>query len=557
MRFGVQLFGPGNFCRSNPDLFFKALSECHYQLIEPCVWLIEVPEDAKVYPIWTIDEMTTYKPLFEKYKLKIRSCHIFTGIQNVQNDSEIKQLSSKIQKIHDDFGITDFIFAGHSETTKEGCQIYSEKLKKLSNSISNDSIRLVLHNNCDESVAKIDGQSAFEFLLKNCEGRIKAQVDVGWLFYGQIDVESFLWRNKELIVSLHYKDFAKKDDGKLEETVVGNGLVDVKSCFQFCRAMGLPQYVDIDKYEEGQVVKILEDVKSLFDGLTQIRDNTESILCIFNTVTNEVKKLREFDFVIEAPNWLKDGDTIIYNSEGHIYKYSISDDKEEMIQTGQCNNCNNDHVPSPDCKQIAVSHSKPGTWISKIYIVPIEGGEPKLITPNAPSFLHGWSHDGSEMAYCAFRECEGKLAVDVWSIPVHGGDERQLTKNCGFNDGPEYDPDGKHIWFNSTRTGLMQIWRMMRNGSDQQQMTFEEQNNWFGHVSPDGKKVVNLAYSKDGLDAHEHLPNMNVSLWMMDYDGKNRKKILDFFGGQGSINVNSWSPDSKQFAFVSYELKHK
>ena len=130
-------------------------------------------------------------------------------------------------------------------------------------------------------------------------------------------------------------------------------------------------------------------------------------------------------------------------------------------------------------------------------------------------------------------------------------------KNACFNDGPEYQPDGNKIWFNSTRTGLMQIWKMERDGKNQAQVTFEEQNNWFAHISPDGQKVVNLAYTKDGLDANEHLPNMNVSLWLMNIDGKERSKIMDLFGGQGSINVNSWSPDSKKFAFVSYELHHK
>lgn len=399
--------------------------------------------------------MTSYKPFFEKYHLKILSCHIFSGIEHIKKDSEIMELSSKMQKLHNEFGITDFVIAGHSETTKNGCQIYSEKLKKLANQINDESVHITLHNGYDESVAKIDGQSAFEFLLKSCKGRVKAQIDVGWLFYGNEDVETFLWRNKDLIVSLHYKDFDKKDDGKLEETVVGNGLVDVKSCFQFARAMELPQYIDIDKYEEGKTIKILGDVKSLF-----------------NIETNEVRKIHEFDCIIEAPNWLKDKDTIIYNSNGHIYKYSICNDKEEIIQTGECNNCNNDHVPSPDSSQIAISHSEPGGWQSKIYTVPIEGGEPKLITPIAPSFLHGWSPDGNELTYCAFREIDGKLCVDVWSIPINGGNEKQLTKNCGFNDGPEYDPDGKRIWFNSTRTGLMQIWQMNRDGSNQQHDVF-------------------------------------------------------------------------------------
>ena len=130
-----------------------------------------------------------------------------------------------------------------------------------------------------------------------------------------------------------------------------------------------------------------------------------------------------------------------------------------------------------------------------------------------------------------------------------------MTKENGFNDGPEYSPDGKEIWFNSTRSGLMQIWKMNRDGSGQTQMTFEKRNNWFAHVSPDGKKVVNISYSVEGVDIDEHLPNLPVELWLMNRDGSDRKRILSFFGGQGSMNVNSWSPDSKKIAFIVYELQ--
>lgn len=513
--------------------------------------------------------MAKYKPIYEKYNLKVQSCHVFTRnleetSNNSNSNSSIATISSKIKKLHDDFGITYFVIAGNSETTIEGCLSYSKKLIQLSlhlSSIQTDhTIHLLLHNGKDESVAKIEGKSAFEFLLDCCGDNIEAQVDVGWLFYGQEDVESFLWRNKKRILSLHYKDFERKSDNSLDEAVVGCGLVDVESCFQFARANEVSQIVDIDKCSE-KFYENMKSIREMFGQLSQTRKNTSSFLSVYDIETCEVKILHKYDRIIEAPNWLNDGKTLIYNSEGKIYRYSIPDDKEEIIPTDFCNNCNNDHVPSPDNKELAISHSDPGTWLSKIYIVPINGGIPKIITQNALSFLHGWSPDGKELSYCAFRKDDDKnesnYSVDIFTISTNGGDERRLTKNAMFNDGPEYQPDGSHIWFNSTRSGLMQIWRMERDGKNQTQITFENQNNWFAHISPDGKKVVNLAYSKDGLDANEHLPNMNVSLWMMNIDGKERKKIIDLFGGQGSINVNSWAPDSKKFAFVSYELNHK
>jgi len=283
---------------------------------------------------------------------------------------------------------------------------------------------------------------------------------------------------------------------------------------------------------------------------------TKSTLCIMDIQTGEVRKLRTFDRLIEAPNWMQsDSDVLIYNSGGCIWKYRISEDKEEMIPTGNCINCNNDHVLSPDNSRIAVSHSESG-WMSQIYILPISGGTPKLITPNVPSFLHGWSPDGRELSYCAFREYDGELCVDVYSIGADGGEEVRLTADAGFNDGPEYAPNGEHIWFNSTRSGLMQCWRMNRDGSEPVQMTFTDRNNWFPHVSPDGEKVVYISYRKEDLKPAEHLPNLYVQLRMMNYDGSDDRELLELFGGQGTINVNSWSPDSKRFAFVMYDPEY-
>ena len=367
-------------------------------------------------------------------------------------------------------------------------------------------------------------------------------------------VEDFLWRNQRRIKSLHYKDMADSTDG-MTEAPIGTGLVDMSTCFQFGRAVEVIQYADMDGSED--FLADLERIADLFRSLAQSRENTRSILCVMDTQTNQVQELRSFDQVIEAPNWMQtDPDSLIYNADGRIFRYRISTGEEIMLDTGHCTNCNNDHVLSPDERHIAVSHSE-HSWMSQIYILPIEGGTPRLITPKAPSYLHGWSPDGKDLAYCAFRGQPDNFQVDVWAISTEGGEEWQLTRDAGFNDGPEYAPDGKHIWFISTRSGLMQCWRMERDGSNPTQMTFSQRNNWFPHVSPDGKQVVYLSYSRDGLDPREHLPNMHVQLRLMDADGTNDREILSFFGGQGSINVNSWHPDSRHFAFVRYELLHK
>jgi Tol biopolymer transport system component len=278
---------------------------------------------------------------------------------------------------------------------------------------------------------------------------------------------------------------------------------------------------------------------------------TFSILETLDVDTGKRTVLREFDDTVEAPNWTRDGQYLIYNSKGRIYRYELVTGTITEIYSGAITHCNNDHVLSPDGKSIAVSHATFEDGQSRIYLLPLSGGEPTLITPIAPSYLHGWSPDGRTFAYCAERNGQ----YDVYTIPVWGGREKQLTNVPGLNDGPEYTPDGKHIWFNSTRSGLMQLWRMEADGSNPTQMTFDESNNWFGHVSPNGERVAFISYKKGDVEPGKHPPNKNVQLRLMSARGGDFKVIAEFFGGQGTINVNSWSADNKTIAFVSYRLK--
>lgn len=281
--------------------------------------------------------------------------------------------------------------------------------------------------------------------------------------------------------------------------------------------------------------------------------DVKSILETVDIQTGERTQLAVFDFLIEAPNWTSDGQRLIYNSLGRLYSFDLSNRESKRIDSGFADHCNNDHVLSPDNTQMAVSHHTQEDGQSRIYIVPLEGGRPVhpiLITPLAPSYLHGWSPDGSELAYCAERNGQ----YDIYTIPVTGGVETQLTDSPGLNDGPEYSPDGKHIWFNSVRTGLMQVWRMSSDGSEQTRMTFEESNNWFPHLSPNGEFVAYIAYKKDDVAPGDHPPNKHVEIRLMLSGGGESRTLVKLFGGQGTINVNSWSPDSSKLAFVSYEL---
>lgn len=282
------------------------------------------------------------------------------------------------------------------------------------------------------------------------------------------------------------------------------------------------------------------------------RDDDDSILEIYDLDTDSRTVVKEFHSVIEAPNWSKDGKSLYYNSEGRIYKIDIESKEVEMVDSDFVGGCNNDHVLSEDGKMLAVSHNTKEDGESRIYTLPLTGGIPQLITPMAPSFLHGWSPDGKTLCYCARRGEE----YDVYTIPAQGGLETRLTDAPGLNDGPEYDSAGEYIWFNSVRSGLMQAWRMKADGSEQTQMTFDEDwNTWFPHISPDRKKVVMISYRKGDLLPNQHVPHKHVELRLMDADGSNVRTLVKLFGGQGTINVNSWSPDSRKFAFVSYRIR--
>ncbi len=202
------------------------------------------------------------------------------------------------------------------------------------------------------------------------------------------------------------------------------------------------------------------------------KKNVTSVLEVMDITTGQRSVVKEFPFLIEAPNWTPDGNWLVYNSGGKLYKLS----------------------------------------------------------PESPGF-------------------------DVYVIPALGGEEKRLTTAEGLDDGPEYSPCGQYIWFNSVRTGLMQVWRMKADGSEQTQMTFDEtRNSWFPHISPDGKQIVFITYTKGDLEPGQHLANKNVELRLMPAEGGEPKTLVKLFGGQGTINVNSWAPDSKRFAFVSYRL---
>jgi len=251
--------------------------------------------------------------------------------------------------------------------------------------------------------------------------------------------------------------------------------------------------------------------------------------------------------LIEAPNWSRDGLSLIFNSKGRLFRIPVAGGEPQPIGTGLATRCNNDHGISPDGTTLVISDQSQGDRQSRIYTLPMTGGTPKRITERAPSYWHGWSPDGQTLAYCAERNGE----FDIYTIPVEGGVETRLTTAKGLDDGPDYTADGQRIFFNSDRAGTMQVWRMRADGFAQEQVTNDEFQNWFPHPSPDGKWLVFLSYAGDVKGRAE---NKDVTLRVMPLAGGKIEVLARLFGGQGTINVPSWSPDSQQVAFVSYQL---
>ena len=277
------------------------------------------------------------------------------------------------------------------------------------------------------------------------------------------------------------------------------------------------------------------------------RDYLGSSLEILDVATGNATVVHRYRGSFQAPNWTADGKALIYAQEGRLYRFDLASRAAEAINTGFATRNNNDHVLSFDGRLMGISHhATEDSGASIIYTVPATGGTPRRVTAKGPSYLHGWSPDGRWLVYTGIRGDE----ADVYKVPVTGGDEIRLTSAPGLDDGPEFTPDGAYIYFNSSRSGRMQIWRMRPDGTEQQQVTNDAFNNWFPHISPDGKWIAYLAFPPT-VPADDHPFYQHVLLRVMPIGGGSARVIAYVYGGQGTINVPSWSPDGTRLAFVS------
>ncbi|NCI46318.1 TolB family protein [Sediminibacterium soli] len=283
-------------------------------------------------------------------------------------------------------------------------------------------------------------------------------------------------------------------------------------------------------------------------GFRPYRDYLGSHLEIMDIATGHRKILHSAPNSLQAPNWTPDGRYLIYSEQGLIKRYEIATGQISTLPTGSARDNNNDHVLSFDGKMLGISNHTGSRRSSTIFILPVTGSDhPEQVTPDtAHSYLHGWSPDGRRLVYTAQRNGDW----DIYAIDLATRKETRLTDGATLDDGPEYSPDGKYIYFNSVRTGTMKIWRMRPDGSGQEQVSFDEYNDWFPHFSPDGKWIVYLSFPPD-MDPSTHPFYKKTYLRLMPAAGGVPKTIGYIFGGQGTINVPSWSPDGKMVAFIS------
>lgn len=283
------------------------------------------------------------------------------------------------------------------------------------------------------------------------------------------------------------------------------------------------------------------------ENFTPYRDYIGSQLEVLEVATGRREIIYTSPKSLQAPNWTPDGKTLIYNSEGLMYTFDLAKRQPKMLNTDPVKNNNNDHVLSFDGKMLGLSSGVKELGGSIIYTVPVTGGTPKQITPRGPSYLHGWSPDGKTLTFTGERNQE----FDIYTVPSAGGPEVRLTTAKGLDDGSEYTPDGQYIYFNSNRNGPMQIWRMKADGSEQTAITSGEFYDWFPHVSPDGKWLVFLSFLKEEVKPDDHPFYRHVYLRLLPITGGEPKVIAYIYGGQGTINTPSWSPDSRKVAFIS------
>jgi TolB protein len=433
---------------------------------------------------------------------------------------------------------------------------------------------------------------AFQFAWKKMSGDINVTADVHFIGTGKENHRKALLMIRQSLdanspyadvalhgdglTSLQYRTAAGADTDEVRSTVTGPVRIRIeRRGNQFTIRVGKPGerltasapvtvalqdpvYVGIGVCSHDAQVLETAVFSNVSVDAPQPRAQIRSKISVYDLTDKSTRVVYTANKLFEAPNWSRDGKHLIANSGGDLYRIPLDGGAPEKINIGAAGyQCNNDHSFSTDEKLLAISCSSASSEESQVYLTSLDGSAPRLMTPKAPSYFHGWSPDGKWLAFVGERNGN----FNLFRVAVTGGEEQRLTSKKSYDDGPDYSPDGKWIYFNSDRSGSWDIWRMPAGGAGPddkkaERVTRDELEDWFPHPSPDGKWLVFLSFPH-GTKGHDE--RTNIQFRMMPLPGKKLKpgqieKVIDLFGGQGTINVNSWAPDSKKFAFVAYEI---
>jgi TolB protein len=258
--------------------------------------------------------------------------------------------------------------------------------------------------------------------------------------------------------------------------------------------------------------------------------------------------------LLEAPNWAPDGRGLLLNGDGLLWRLDLEPEVElKQVSIDDLPPINNDHVLDAERGLIYLSAND-----GHIYVAPIEGGTAKRVTHDSSRyhFLHGVSPDGKTLAFVELPRADvsapGRLAL----ISSAGGETHYPEAGSSHLDGPEYSPDGSWLYFNSEefarRPGHAQLARLPAEGGRMERLLESETVDWFPHLSPDGQLASYISFPPGTLG---HPPDLEVEVRLVRaVDWRDILWRFPLFGGQGTINVNSWSPDSRRFAFVAYPM---
>jgi Tol biopolymer transport system component len=249
---------------------------------------------------------------------------------------------------------------------------------------------------------------------------------------------------------------------------------------------------------------------------------------------------------MQSPNWAPGGRDIYVHESGRLVDIPVLDPQiggtPRPVDVGPLLDCSGNFGVAPDGQTIAVSCADAARGNHQVYVVPLHGGAPKRLTNGPESgYFHAWSPDGTSLAFT-----RGKASrADIYAVSVEGGAEKRLTTDT-LNDGPDYTADGKYIYFDSARSGRLQIWRMNADGSEPTQVTGDLSANSSPHVSPDGKSVAFLSQASDSGDA---IARTTLKI-LTPADGMIRA-VTEFDGNRGSLAMNSWL-DHNHLALIEY-----